>query len=158
MKRIHYCSFLILACGLITMRASAVVVCSVSSTGTAFGTFDTLSGSNKDVIGTISVTCTGNIGDAVNYTIALSPGGGSFASRNMQAGGPLLNYNLYSDGSHTLIWGDGTSGTSTVSDSYTLAASSNTVQYTVYGRISSGQSGAPAGGYGDTIVITVTYL
>jgi spore coat protein U-like protein len=158
MKRIQYCLFLVLACSLVTMRASGMTVCSVSSTGTAFGIFDTLSGSDKDVIGTISVTCTGNIGDPVNYTIALSPGGGSFASRTMQAGAPQISYNLYSDAARTVIWGDGTNGTSVVTDSYTLPASSNTLQYTVYGRIpGSGQNGAVAGGYTDTIVITLNY-
>ena len=159
MKRIQYCFLLILACSLVTMRASAAAVCSVSSTGTAFGAFDTLSGSDKDMIGTISVTCTGSIGDLANYMIALSPGGSSsFTSRNMQAGTPQLSYNLYLDGSYTSIWGDGTGGSSTVSDSYTLSASSNTKDYTVYGRIpGSGQSGAPAGSYMDTIVVTLTY-
>src|SRR5256885_10866024 len=132
MRRFQQYLFLILACTVVTIRASGTAVCSVSSTGTAFGVFDTLSGSDKDVIGTISVTCTGNIGDAVNYVIALSPGGDSFASRTMQASGPQLTYNLYSDGAHTSEWGDGTGGTSTVSDSYSLPASSSTRQYTVH--------------------------
>lgn len=70
---------------------------------------------------------------------------------------PQLNYNLYADGAHTLIWGDGTGGTSTVSDSYTLPASSSTRDYTVYGRISGAQSSAVAGNYLDTVLITVTY-
>ena len=157
MKRIQQWFLLVLACTLVSMRASGAVVCSVSSTGTAFGVFDTLSGSNKDVIGTISVTCSGNIGDAVNYVIALSPGGGSFASRTMQAGAPQLSYNLFSDGAHTSVWGDGTGGTSTVSDSYSLPASSSTRQYTVFGRIPAGQSGAVAGSYADSMVITLTY-
>ena len=157
MRRFQQYLFLILACTVVTIRASGTAVCSVSSTGTAFGVFDTLSGSDKDVIGTISVTCTGNIGDAVNYVIALSPGGDSFASRTMQAGGPQLTYNLYSDGAHTSVWGDGTGGTSTVSDSYSLPASSSTRQYTVYGRIPGAQSGAAAGSYADTLVITLTY-
>ncbi|HXB20076.1 MAG TPA: spore coat U domain-containing protein [Candidatus Solibacter sp.] len=157
MKRIQQCFLLVVACAMVSVHASGVAVCSVSSTGTAFGAFDTLSGGNKDVVGTISVTCSGNVGDAANYVIALSLGGGSFASRSMQAGGSQLSYNLYSDGAHTLIWGDGTGGTSTVSDSYSLPASSSTRQYTVYGRIPGGQSGAVAGDYADTMLITLTY-
>lgn len=158
MKRAQY-YVLILACCLLTVRASGVTVCSVSSTGTAFGVFDTISGTDKDVVGTISVTCSGNTGDTVSYTIGLSPGGtGSFAARDMQTTGAQLGYNLYTDAGHNFIWGDGTSGTSTVSDSYSLPASTNTVQYSVYGQIpSSGQSGVPAGNYNDNIVVTVNY-
>jgi spore coat protein U-like protein len=154
-RAIHYC-LLFMACTLMTGRAFGAAVCSVNSTGTAFGTYDTISGSNKDVVGTISVTCTGTIGDAVSYNIALSPGGGSFLTRDMQAGAAQLNYNLYSDGARLTVWGDGTGGTSTVSDSYSLPASSSTRQYTVYGRISA-QTGPGAGSYLDTVVITLTY-
>ncbi|MBZ5520711.1 MAG: spore coat U domain-containing protein [Acidobacteriia bacterium] len=156
MKKLTPCLFLLAACALLTARASAIAVCSVASTGTAFGVYDTLTAANKDVVGTISVTCTGSIGDPVNYVIALSPGAGSFVSRTMQAGAAQLNYNLYSDGAHTLIWGDGTGGTSTVSDSYSLSAASITRTYTVYGRIP-GQSSPSAGNYSDTLVITLTY-
>jgi spore coat protein U-like protein len=156
MKTWMRCLFLLVAAAMVEGRASGAAVCSVSSTGTAFGVYDALSAVNKDVVGTISVTCSGSIGDPVNYSIALSPGGGSFASRTMQAGSPQLNYNLYADGAHTAIWGDGTAGTSTVSDSYTLSASSSTHQYTVFGEIP-GQSGPVAGAYTDTVVITLTY-
>jgi spore coat protein U-like protein len=156
MRKMTECLFLVAICALLSARASAVAVCSVSSTGEAFGTYDTLTAANKDVVGTISVTCTGTIGDPVNYSIALSPGAGSFGARTMQAGAAQLSYNLYSDGALTQIWGDGTGGTSTVSDSYSLAAASVTRQYTVYGRIP-GQNGPVAGSYADTLVITLTY-
>jgi spore coat protein U-like protein len=157
MKKMKKYFLLMAASALAAIPASSTVVCSVSSTGTAFGVYDTLSSSNRDVVGIISVTCTGNIGDPVNYVIALSPGGGSFGSRTMQAGSPQLSYNLYSDGAHTAVWGDGTGGTSMVSDNYSLPASSSTRQYTIYGRIPGGQSGAVAGSYADTVVITLTY-
>jgi spore coat protein U-like protein len=156
MRRSTYYCLMLVICALATRRASATVVCSVSSLGTAFGAYDTLSGSNKDVIGTISVTCTGLVGDAVNYSIALSPGGGTFTSRKMLAGGSQLKYNLYSDGARLSIWGDGTGGTSTVSDSYSLPASSSTRNYTVYGEIPA-QTNPTNGSYMDTVVITVTY-
>jgi spore coat protein U-like protein len=157
MKRLQYWLFVILACSMVITRASGAAVCSVSSTGTAFGTFDTLSGLDDNILGTISVTCTGNIGDPVNYTIALGPGGGSFVSRIMQAGTPQLNYNLYKDAAHMSVWGDGSGGTATVSDSYSLAATSNTLQYPVYGSVPGTQSGAVAGSYSDNILITLNY-
>jgi hypothetical protein len=39
------------------------------------GIYDTPIGSNKDVVGTITVICIGTPGVAVRYVIALSPGG-----------------------------------------------------------------------------------
>jgi spore coat protein U-like protein len=156
MMRVIQYLLLLLGFAALDVRASAAAVCSVSSTGTAFGAYDTLSSTTKDTIGTISVTCSGSVGDAVNYSIALSPGDGSLVSRTMEATSTNLNYNLYTDGSHAVIWGDGTSGTGTVSDSYTLTASSITRQYFVYGEIPA-QNGPFAGAYMDTLVITVTY-
>jgi spore coat protein U-like protein len=138
------------------MRASATAVCSVSSTGTAFGSYDTLSNNVKDTVGTIFVTCSGSVGDAVNYSIALSAGDGPFASRFMEATSTNLNYNLFTDGSHAVIWGDGTGNTGTVSDNYTLSATTITRQYLVHGEISA-QNGPLAGTYMDTLVITLTY-
>jgi spore coat protein U-like protein len=79
MTRLVQCLVLLIACAVFVTPAFGTVVCSVSSTGTAFGGYDTVGANAKDVVGTISVTCTGSIGDAVNYAIALSPGAGSFA-------------------------------------------------------------------------------
>lgn len=156
MKRITFSAILWMLCTLVSAPAFATAVCSVSSTGTAFGTYDTLSGSSKDVVGMVSVTCTGSIGDAVSYTISLSPGNGSFVARNMQSGGAQLQYNLYSDGARQIIWGDGTGGTSVISDNYSLPAATSTRNYMVYGDIPI-QTGPPAGAYLDTVVITLTY-
>ena len=74
----------------------------------------------------------------------------------MLAGGAQLNYNLFSDATRLIVWGDGTGGTSTVSDSYTLPASTSTRTYTVYGQIPT-QTGPIAGSYMDTVVITLSY-
>lgn len=150
------CLLLAAVCAVLEGHAAAVVVCSVSSTGTAFGGFDTVSGNPKDTVGMISVTCSGSIGDPVNYTITLSPGTGPYPLRDMQGTSSNLNYNLFTDGSHTVVWGDGTSGTGTVSDNYTLSTTSTTRSYTVYGEIPA-QSAPTAGSYLDTVVITVTY-
>jgi spore coat protein U-like protein len=158
MKRIEYSLFLIISCCLLTVHASGAAVCSISSTGTAFGVFDTLSGNNDDMIGTITVTCTGNIGDSGTYSIALSPGGGGFGPRTMQTGGHSLSYNLYSDAAHNSVWGDGSAGTSTVGDTYLLSATTYTKDYTVYGRILGPQHNAVVGSYLDNVVITLTYF
>jgi spore coat protein U-like protein len=74
----------------------------------------------------------------------------------MQAGGSKVNYNLFTNGTHTAIWGDGTSGTATVSDSYTLSTTSTTRSYTVYGEIPA-QYSSTVGSYLDSVAITLTY-
>ncbi len=137
--------------------ADAAVSCGVSTTGVAFGSYDPILGQNRDTSGTISVSCTGNSGDAVSYSLLLSAGDGSFSSRAMAGSAVPLQYNLYTDIARSQIWGDGTSGTVVVSDSYSLSISSTVRNYTVYGRIPSGKTGLTAAAYNDTIVISLNY-
>jgi spore coat protein U-like protein len=150
---------LLLACTLLAASAfGAPATCSVSSTGVAFGTFDTLSGGSQDTLGTVTVTCTGQIGDSANFTIQLTSGAaGSYSPRTMTGSTPQLVYNLYLDSAHTQVWGDGTGGTFTKADSYTLSATSCQTQYTVYGRISGSQSALKAAIYTDSLTIVLNY-
>ena len=154
-KRITQWLLLLAACAALTGRASATAVCSVSSTGAAFGAFDPITPAAKDTLGTITVTCTGTVGDAVSYTIALSPGAGNFVTRDMQ-GPSNITYNLFTDSGHQFIWGDGTNGTSLVSDTYTMSSGTVSRDYTVFGEIPQ-QSGPTVGSYMDTLTITLTY-
>lgn len=148
--------FCLLAFGLITSVANAGVTCEVSTSGVAFGSYDSIGNQERDTSATIAVTCSGTTGDAVSYTISLGTGAGSYSNRNMSAGGTVLTYNLYTDISRTQVWGDG-NGTAVVADSYTLSASPTTRYYTVYGRIPQGQTQATAGSYSDSLVVTVVY-
>ena len=109
--------------------------CTVSTSGVAFGSFDPIANTNRDVNGTITVTCTGNIGASVSYRLMLSAGGGTFPTRKMASGANNLNYNLYTDSARTSVWGDGSGATSIITDSYTFAVSPTVRTYTVYGRI-----------------------
>jgi spore coat protein U-like protein len=152
MKKLIAYLLVLAVCVIFAGQAAATVVCTVSSSGTAFGAYDPLSGLVKDTLGTIAVTCTGSNGDPVNYSIALSVSG----PRNMQAGSSQLNYTLYTDMAHSAVWGDGSLGTSTVSDTYTMSGTSATRNYTVYGEIPvQGLTGV--GSYLDSVSITVTY-
>ena len=137
--------------------ADAAVSCGISTTGVAFGSYDPILGQNRDTSATISVSCTGNAGDAVNYSLLLSAGDGTFSSRAMAGSAVPLQYNLYTDIARSQIWGDGTSGTMVVSDSYSLSTSPTVRNYTVYGRIPSGETGLTAAAYSDTIVISLNY-
>ena len=137
----------VLACALIAVSASpaSAVTCGVSSAGVAFGSYDTLISTPLDGVGTISVNCL----LPTPFTVALSAGSGTFAQRQMTAGATQLGYNLYTDATRTIVWGDGISGS-------TVSASGTSVDLSIYGRVPAGQNVA-AGVYSDSIVITVSY-
>ena len=132
-------------------------VCTVSTSGVAFGSFNPLPGLSADTAGTIAVTCTGTVSDTASYTITITSGMGAFPARKMLAGGGSLTYNLYKDSGCTQVWGDGSNGTSVVSGSVTLTSSSMTTNYVVYSRIAGGQRTAKANVYFDSLLVTVTY-
>jgi spore coat protein U-like protein len=72
----------------------------------------------------------------------------------MANGTDMLSYNLYTDAGHTMIWGDGSGGTST--NSFGGLISLGSTSFTVYGRVPKGQYPMP-GSFTDTITVTVTY-
>ena len=135
----------------------AAVSFDVSTSGVAFGPYQSIRNVDRDTSGTISVTCTGTAGDSVNYAISLNANGGTLMSRTLSSVDSSLQYNLYTDIARSQIWGDGTSGTLVVSDNYSLETSPTRRDYTVYGRISSGQTGATFGSYTDNITVSVDY-
>lgn len=132
--------------------------CSISATTVAFGTYAPLSGSSVATTGTVSVTCSALLaGLNVSYVVTLNQGNaGSYTPRAMSYSSHQLQYNLFTDALHTIIWGDGTSGTNSVSDSYILSVISTTRNYTVYGQIPASQNVA-VGAYTDSIIATVTF-
>lgn len=120
--------------------------CSISTTGVNFGSYDVFSNLSSDGVGSVSVNCDA----AASYSIAISSGNGSYASRWMASGAHQLAYNLYREASRSTVWGDGTGGSAVVNGSGTGAT------HTVYGRIPSRQN-VHAGSYSDNIVVIVTY-
>ena len=112
------------------------VSCTASAQALAFGNYDPLSVLPRDSTGQVSVTCTNLINLLVSYTVALSTGvSGSYSSRQLASGANRLNYNLYSDLTHLLVWGDGTSGTSVVSNTFLVVLLGISANHTVYGRL-----------------------
>jgi spore coat protein U-like protein len=130
--------------------------CTVTATGVSFGSYDPLSQVDNGSTGTIRVVCTLILALGGSFTIDLSTGAsGSYTQRSLKKGASILAYNLFSDSAYSQIWGNGTGGSTRVSQSFTsLLIVDRTV--TVYGRIPAGQN-VPAGAYADTIVVTVTY-
>jgi spore coat protein U-like protein len=158
----------ILSLLLMSQQASALCIpglcsCSISTTGVAFGSFNPLTGTSHDSNGNIAFSCAGNqtiAGLLIPYSIAISKGGGTtYATRRMASGTHFLTYNLYTDSAHTIIWGDGTGGSSTTGSIMLLdlLGLGATVNYPIYGRVTSGQTTAVPGVYTDTITVTVTY-
>lgn len=137
------------------VTASADPTCTVSASGVAFGNYDPLDNANSDNTGSVSVTCTGSA--TATYTIAASAGTGTYLARKMVSGSQVLSYNVYIDNTRMTIWGDGSSGTSSISGSITATSGGATQTSTVYGRIPSGQQAASVGSYNDILTVTVTY-
>ena len=138
--------------GTLNVSATVTANCTVSTTPLAFGNVNTLSGSNVDGTGGISVTCTN--GTSWEASAGIGSGtGASFNSRVMADGSDLLTYNLYTNAARNAIWGDGTGSSSTISSTGSGVAQN----VTIYGRVGSGQTTAPAGSYADTVAVTVSY-
>jgi spore coat protein U-like protein len=150
------------ACALLVPAlAFAVNTCTVAAGVHAFGAYDTINPTSGT--SSLTVTCTHSTNPAVtfSYTIALSSGRGSYASRQMTGTGDTLTYNLYTTAAHTTVWGDGTAGTATVADSFTVPSGVNRSGFkidTVYGLITGPQNVRP-GAYSTAspITVTVTY-
>lgn len=124
----------------------ASATCSVNVQGVNFGSYDFMSSQNLVSTGHVTVTCD----VSSSFSISLSTGAGTYASRTMQNGAHLLSYNLYTDPAHTTVWGDGTSGSVVVSGSGT------SVDEVVYGSAPAGQN-PYIGAYSDTITVTLTF-
>lgn len=121
-----------------------------------FGTYDVFALLPTASTGTIDVQCTG-VAISLSYTVNLNPGlYGTLATRQMANGSNRLNYNLYIDLTHLLIWGDTTNGTLNATGLCLLTGTCNN-SHTVYGQIPALQTNAGTGAYSDTITVTVTY-
>jgi spore coat protein U-like protein len=121
-------------------------VCTVNVQSVLFGTYDTFSAFHLESTGNVEVVCV----LTTAYTIALSPGNGSYAARLMKSGVHSLGYNLYTDATRTTIWGDGTGGTGLIGGN---AISAN---HTIYGRVPAGQN-VNVGSYSDSLIVTITF-
>lgn len=147
-----------------TLPASAAD-CTLSATGLAFPmSYDPVGAhatADLDGSSTISFTCsrTGPGVERVNFVLSLSTGGsGTYTSRRLASGANTLNYNLFTDATRSVIWGNGTGGTSLISGSLNLTPGQPTrsLTQTVYGRIPRAQDAA-IGAYLDSITVTLSF-
>ena len=132
------------------VKATVQAVCEVTATDLDFGTYTSNAGSPLLGTTTLKATCSPN----TTYNVGLNAGtssGATVNARKMVSGANVLNYQLYSDASRSVIWGE-TTGTDTVIGSGTGLA----VDHIVYGLVSAKQV-VPAGGYADTITVRIFY-
>jgi len=132
---------------LLLPSASCLAGCSLEAQAVLLGSYDAISASAVDGTGQIRVNCT----PATDYTLSLSAGQGSYASRELRSGASVLHYNLYLAATRVAVWGNGNSGT------MNLAANGADTWHTVYGRIEAGQHAVRAGSYTDQIMVTVDF-
>ncbi|MDD5365670.1 MAG: spore coat U domain-containing protein [Gallionellaceae bacterium] len=162
MKRLTAIALAALLLALPQAASALCLICSCSvavNSNVAFGTYNPLPGAAADAAGHFTVTCDLTLGLLGTYTVALATGGGnSYSPRKMNSGTNTLNYNLYTDAARTAVWGNGTGGSTIVSDASLLTLLGHVVRaYDVYGRILPNQQATRPGSYSDTILVTVTY-
>ena len=133
---------------LFTFMGHQSVACTINITGVNFGTYDVFSNAALDSTGKINMNCP----NGVVYTIGLSANSGSSEQRAMSSATHTLNYNLYTTANRAVVWEDATSGGATVSG---IGTGMN-VNHVVYGRVPPKQN-IPAGSYGDTINLIITF-
>lgn len=123
--------------------------CTIGASSMVFGLYNPLGLNSVETVSDVDVICT----DSTSYTLSLSSGQSGFTPRRLQSSNnATLEYNLFTDVTYQIIWGDNTQGTSRVSGNADAAGT----QHNIYGLIPGGQN-VPAGHYTDTIIITIEY-
>jgi spore coat protein U-like protein len=141
--------------GQFNVQMTITKTCAVSGTGTlTLAPADNLAVAGTQGSTAFDVQCT----NTTPYSIALNKGShasGTTATRLMTltAGTETVPYQLFQDSGRTQNWGD------TVGETKGgLTGSGNKQSHTVYGKVSSAQTTAPAPGlYSDIVTVTVTY-
>lgn len=126
--------------------------CTVTTTAVTFPNYDTFAAVDTDGGGTISVSC--DVKTGVTLAIGVSLHSSNFIPRQMKHASisDLLNYNIFTKGNRTTVWGDGTGGTGTILINVPKNVARNVK---VSGRIPALQNVA-AGVYSDSLIVTFT--
>lgn len=147
--------------------AAAQTCTATSSITIDFGTVNNLSGGDRDVDQTISIHCTATLALTVRACLGIPAGSGgagaNLTPRYLASGGNLLQYNIYSDASHTVVWGNlslllnqvGFVDIPLVSTGVLSAAGDGTL--TLRGRLPAGQGTAAIGTYQSTATMSLAY-
>lgn len=133
--------------------------CSISGLSIHFGSYNVFSPNPTDSTGTLTLNCE----DVAKAELKLSASStsGTFNPRKMkQSGGTdFLDYNIFTDAGRSVIFGDGTGSTQTLTVHKPPGIPKKapwSTNITLYGRIPPGQD-VSAGSYSDTLTITVDW-
>lgn len=116
----------------------------------AFGTYSPF-GSFVDATTSFTVRCSANTTGSLRLSMGSSS---TYFPRTMRIGTNTLGYNLYLDSGASVVWGDGSSGT-TQYEAYNSDPGEKVFNVTIYGRIPAGMDAAPGSSYVDTITASL---
>jgi spore coat protein U-like protein len=140
-------ALLIMVCA---VRPAVAQSCTAYASGIAFGTYS--QGTNDDVTGTVTVTCTNGTAYHIGLNAGIAPG--ATVTNRMLTGGSggqgSMTYQLFSDAGRSTNWGN-TSGTNWVAGVGTGSAQ----VFTVYARIPGTDFGV-LGNFSDTVTASIT--
>jgi len=143
---------------LLAPAAAAAQSCSWSVSGIAFGSVDTLAGTNNDTTATVSINCSGFLnllvlGNLVRVcpNLGFGTGGVTESNRQMLSGSNALSYQLYSDTWGGTTWGSNVFAPDPPSPptlTVTLnVLGSGSLSPTLFARVFGGQSTVAPGPY-----------
>lgn len=137
----------------LALPRSAAAQCTISTTGVNFGSYEVFTPAPRDATGSVTYRCLLPLGVQITLTRGSSA---TFDPRRLQQGSETLQYNLYRDSGHSVIWGDGSGGTSFYSGTVSIFQINQDIVVAVYGRIPQ-QQDVTAGSYADTITATINF-
>jgi len=128
--------------------------CNVSSAATAFGVYDPNAASSLLTTGSVTIQCDKKFSVVLRAGIGNGAGASYASGRKMTriGGGATLLYNLYANAARTQVLGDGTAGSVTL-----VVTGDKHATQSVWGRMPANQTGALAGAYADTVVVTINW-
>jgi spore coat protein U-like protein len=132
--------------------SAEAATCSISTTPVSFGTYDVFTPASVDSVGSVILNCNGG----KNIVVSINPGqAGTFSPRKMlMNASEWLGYNLYRDASRSVVWGDGTGGTSFAS--IPSLPNNQDTSVPIYGSVPPGQD-VRAGSYADSLSVTINF-
>ena len=132
--------------------AAAAPLCSVYSTGLAFGEIDTMRGQRSSSSGRLVVRCSGNPGETVHLQLMLAA-----PKTSLDGATESLDFAIFLDAARNIPLGDGTRGTQAIDDSFTLSTRVMEKAYPVYGVLQPRNRLARAGTYKSELYLVMSY-
>lgn len=130
--------------------------CTIAASDIAFDDFSPLAGGEQTAVGEIDVTCGGVLGLGGGVTIEVLQGQwGNYAARKMRApSGDTIDYNIYTSGAHSQVWGAG--GQAVVINAGVILLNTWSVSRDMHARVIANPAMKP-GDYSDTVVVRVIW-